>query len=327
VEPDAVELNRRLFHPVDLARFPVAERRSLCWSARQGARPISARIPPARTSSAGTAGSGADAQALREIMRQAAIAGGDIAMASFRPGQQTSARVRYKTGNSPVSDADEAVDAFLKETLTAALPSAGWLSEETRDDRVRLDHDLCWVVDPIDGTRAYCAGDSNWTVAIALVEKGRPLAGVVHAPALGEHYSAVRGAGAEMNGAPILASPREQALGARVAGPGPMVDKLEHYTGALTKMPRLPSLALRLARVASNDLDIALVSAHARDWDIAAADLLIEEAGGLLTGLDGFRPVYNLRDPQHETLISSGAPLHGEVLEGVQDFMRRNGWT
>lgn len=260
-------------------------------------------------------------------MRQAAIAAGDIAMASFRPGQQTSARVRYKAGNSPVSDADEAVDAFLLETLTASLPGAGWLSEETRDDRTRLDHDLCWVVDPIDGTRAYCAGDSNWTVAIALVEKGRPLAGVVYAPALGEHYSAVRGAGADMNGARIKASVLEKPIGARTAGPGPMVDALERYTGALTKMPRLPSLALRLARVANDSLDIALVSGHARDWDIAAADLLIEEAGGMLTGLDGFRPIYNLRDPQHETLVSTGARLHQGVLENVQDLMRRNGWT
>lgn len=260
-------------------------------------------------------------------MREAAIAAGEIAMATFRPGQQTSARVRYKTGNSPVSDADEAVDVFLRQQLTAALPKAGWLSEETRDDRSRLEHDLCWVVDPIDGTRAYCAGDSNWTVAIALVEKGRPVIGVVYAPALAEHYSAIRNGGAELNGAPMQASRRAEARGARTAGPGPMVDKLERYTGALEKVPRLPSLALRLARVASDDIDVALVSAHARDWDIAAADLLIEEAGGMLTGLDGFRPLYNLRDPEHETLVSSGGLLHAEVLEGVQDFMRRNGWT
>lgn len=260
-------------------------------------------------------------------MRDAAIAGGAIAMESFRPGQETSARVRYKAGNSPVSDADEAVDAFLRETLTAALPTAGWLSEETRDDRSRLNHDICWVVDPIDGTRAYCRGDSNWTVAIALVDKGRPVVGVVLAPALGEHYSAVRGAGAEMNGAPISVSTRETARGARTAGPGPMVDALEHYTGALDKVPRLPSLALRLARVANNCIDVALISGHARDWDIAASDLLIEEAGGLLTGLDGFRPMYNLREPQHETLVSTGAQLHTEVLAGMQDLMRRNGWT
>lgn len=266
-------------------------------------------------------------QGLRLRMREAAIAAGDIAMASFRPGQQTSARVRYKAGNSPVSDADEAVDAFLKDTLTAALPSAGWLSEETRDDRSRLDHDICWVVDPIDGTRAYCAGDSNWTVAIALVDKGRPIIGVVLAPALDEHYSAVRGAGAEMNGAPIRATQRETPRGARTAGPGPMVDALERYTGALEKVPRLPSLALRLARVANDSIDVALVSAHARDWDIAASDLLIEEAGGVLTGLDGFRPTYNLRDPEHETLVSAGAQLHTDVLEGMQDLMRRNGWT
>ncbi|MFC0283897.1 3'(2'),5'-bisphosphate nucleotidase CysQ [Camelimonas abortus] len=260
-------------------------------------------------------------------MRQAAVAGGEIAMASFVPGRPTSARVRYKAGNSPVSDADEAVDAYLMETLTRALPAAGWLSEETRDDLTRLQHDLCWVVDPIDGTRAYCRGDSHWTISIALVQGGRPVIGVVHAPALGEHYSAIRGRGAQRNGQPAFASRRETARGARAAGPGPMVDQLENYTGDLVKTPKLPSLALRLARVAAGDIDVALVSANARDWDIAAADLLIEEAGGALTGLDGFLPTYNLHDPQHGALVSAGRSLHAEVLQGVQDLMRRNGWS
>ena len=141
-------------------------------------------------------------------------------MRDFRWGEKTSAQVHTKHGGSPVTAADLAVDRYLRERLRAAFPDAGWLSEETADDLSRLDKASLLVVDPIDGTRAFLAGDPRWTVSIALVLDGRPIAGVVHAPALGETYAAALGCGARLDGAPIHASAQAGAARARwSAGP------------------------------------------------------------------------------------------------------------
>jgi myo-inositol-1(or 4)-monophosphatase len=127
-----------------------------------------------------------DVAAARDCLIDAAREAGAIALTYFRPGERTSARIDYKAGGSPVTEADFAVDAFLRARLGAAFPGAGWLSEETEDDPRRLACSNILIVDPIDGTRGFLAGDPRWAVSIALVVAGRPVAGVVHAPALAE---------------------------------------------------------------------------------------------------------------------------------------------
>jgi myo-inositol-1(or 4)-monophosphatase len=119
-------------------------------------------------------------------------AAGEIALAAFRPGAPTTARVSWKEGNSPVTEADHAVDALLRARLSAAFPDAGWLSEETADDPVRLTRRRTLIVDPIDGTRGFMTGDDRFCVCAALAEEGRPVAGVVHAPARGETFAAAQ---------------------------------------------------------------------------------------------------------------------------------------
>jgi myo-inositol-1(or 4)-monophosphatase len=250
---------------------------------------------------------------LREMAREAGL----IAQGYFRLNQQTTARIWSKVGGSPVTEADVSVDAFLKVRLSSELPQAGWLSEETRDDLSRMDKRLVWIVDPIDGTRAFMAGDPDWSISIALLADGQPVAGVVHAPALGALYEAGQGGGSFRNGNLITASGRVDLARARVAGPRPLVDALERETGAFDRAPRMPSLALRLARVAEGAIDVGLVSRDARDWDIAAADLIIAEAGGCLTAPNGKRPVYNQREPVHGTLVSAGPHLHDAVLQSL----------
>jgi myo-inositol-1(or 4)-monophosphatase len=257
---------------------------------------------------------GLDALAL---LREAAIEAGRIAMASFRPGTMTSARIWSKDGGSPVTEADLAADAFLRERLMAALPAAGWLSEETADDPARLARDLVFIVDPIDGTRAFLSGDPNWSVSVALVANGEPVAGVVHAPALDLTYEATRGKGATINSNPLSVSARASVSGARVAGPKPLVDRLARHHDPLERLPKVPSLALRLARVAAGEIEIGLVSAAARDWDIAAADLILREAGGLLTTLEGDTPPYNTPETIHGPMIGAGAALHEAALRAI----------
>src|SRR5215210_4388071 len=120
---------------------------------------------------------------LMPLAREAARDAGALALRFFRSGLTTSAKIWSKAGGSPVTEADMAVDTFLKVKLSEALPEAAWLSEETADDRHRLGRDLVWIVDPIDGTRAFLSGSHDWSVAIALLSGGDPILGIVYAPA------------------------------------------------------------------------------------------------------------------------------------------------
>jgi myo-inositol-1(or 4)-monophosphatase len=237
----------------------------------------------------------------------AARRGGEIALGYFRDGAATPASVSYKAGDSPVTEADFAVDAALNASLRAAFPQAGWLSEESEDDSARLACETVLVLDPIDGTRAFMRGDSCWAVALALLEGGRPVAGVIHAPALGETYAAARGAGATLNGAPIRAARVETLEGARVGGPRGLRQALATQAGFRAEAgPPSPSLAYRLASVAAGRLEIGLAGPGSHDWDIAAADIILEEAGaGLVEG--GMSVRYNQAGTRHHALVA--APL------------------
>ncbi|MEP9352356.1 3'(2'),5'-bisphosphate nucleotidase CysQ [Xanthobacter sp. KR7-65] len=240
-------------------------------------------------------------------------AAGELALAMFRAGLKT-----WTKGNdSPVTDADMAVDAFLRERLTALDPAIGWLSEESVDGPERLAARRLWVVDPIDGTRAFMAAGADWAVSVALVEDGRPVAAVLFAPASGELFTAVAGAGALHNGRPLAIAPRTRLDGARVAGPAADLDAIAR-TAPIERLPRIRSLALRLARVATGEIDVAFSGANSNDWDLAAADLIVEEARGLLTTRDGARLRYNAPVPRHASLVCAGAPLHAEALGALK---------
>ncbi len=264
---------------------------------------------------------------LARLMRTVAHEAGEIAMASFQAGAPTTARIWNKEGGSPVTEADIAVDTFLKARCAEALPEAAWLSEETVDDPARLGKDLVWVVDPIDGTRAFMAGVPDWCVCIALLSGNTPVLGIVHAPALnvagsaqtsGATYEALAGAGATLNGNNIRATAGTNAS-PRIAGPKPMLEALALHM-PLAPQPRVPSLALRLVRVADGSLDGGIVSPDSRDWDLAAADLIVEEAGGLVTSLDNARLAYNRPRPVHATLVVAGADLHPALLAAARQM-------
>lgn len=250
---------------------------------------------------------------VEEITREA----GAVAMRYFQPGLTTSARIWSKAGGSPVTEADVAVDTFLKVRLSQILPEAAWLSEETRDDPRRIGKPFVWIVDPIDGTRAYMSGHDDWSIAIALLVEDAPALGVVYAPAHAVFYEAVRGAGAFRNGQPIEASAVEGIATCSVAGPKPFVDRLARHAPSLQRAPRVPSLALRIARVAEGSIDVGLVSSDARDWDIAAADLILAEAGGVLTAVNGQVPAYNRAEPIHGELVASPRRLHPAIIAAM----------
>jgi myo-inositol-1(or 4)-monophosphatase len=211
-----------------------------------------------------------------------------------------------KDHGSPVSEIDMAVDALLRRELAAIAPDAGWLSEETPP--AGLTAPRLWIVDPIDGTRAFIAGRPDWTISVALVEAGRPVVAALYAPVTEEFFLAAAGAGARRNGIPIGVSGGDAIAGARIAGPRSLLDRLGAAVPDLAIMPRVHSLALRLARVADGTLDIALAGRDARDWDLAAADLLVHEAGGALTTPEGTRIAYNGATATHGGLVAASKP-------------------
>jgi myo-inositol-1(or 4)-monophosphatase len=252
----------------------------------------------------GSLGSERAAAAL-EALAAAARLGGEAALTDFRPGGPTRATIAYKHGDSPVTSADLAVDRQLAAALRPQFPEAGWLSEETEDDLDRLNKTRLLVLDPIDGTRAFMRGDPCWTVAIALVENGRPVAGVVHAPALGETFAASLGRGATLNGEPIHAARLAALEGVRVAGPRGLTAAFAAAAGFRpAPAPKTPSLAYRLACVAAGRIEIGLAGANSQDWDIAAADVILREAGAEL--LEGGSEVrYNQSDTRHGPLLAA----------------------
>jgi myo-inositol-1(or 4)-monophosphatase len=220
---------------------------------------------------------------------------------------------------SPVSDADIAVDVLLRERLTADNASIAWLSEESVDDLARLDARYVWIVDPIDGTRAYIAGLPDWAVSAALVENGRPVAGCLYAPVSDEFFFAVVGQGATRNGATIAASPGAALAQARIAAPRKLLDRLQAIAPPFSVMPRTHSLALRLARVAEGTFDAGIAGGNSHDWDLAAADLLVHEAGGALTSFAGGTVTYNRPVPRHGTLVAAGRDRHAALVELFRD--------
>jgi len=230
-----------------------------------------------------------------------------------------------KEHNSPVSEVDIAVNQLLKERLAAIVPDAGWLSEESEDDPARLTASRVWIVDPIDGTRSFIAGRPDWTISVAFVEARRPIVAALYAPVSEELFLAVAGAGATRNGLPIKATPGSAIEGARIAGPRGILDRLAAVVPAFTVPPRIHSLALRLARVADGTLDAALASNTSRDWDLAAADLLVHEAEGALTTIAGTTLAYNGASTVHDVLVAAGLVRHQTLtvlMRNHQDLLR-----
>jgi myo-inositol-1(or 4)-monophosphatase len=248
------------------------------------------------------------------LLSDAAARAGDIAMRYYRRDPD----VWTKVGDSPVSEADIAVDTFLREALMRARPDYGWLSEETLDARSEGVSGRAFVVDPIDGTRAFIEGRKTWCVSVAIVEDGRPIAGVLDCPARQERFWEVQGRGAWKNGEALQVRPPRGP--ARVTGPKELIDRLAMPPGQLDRAPYVPSLAYRIAMVASGRLDASFVKPNSHDWDLAAADLILHEAGGSLLTRWGHPPRYLAVDPRHGTLAAGSGELLKRLSLTIADL-------
>jgi myo-inositol-1(or 4)-monophosphatase len=251
-----------------------------------------------------------DRPRLEEIVREA----GRMALARW-PGDGHAPDVWEKAPGNFVSEADMAVDAFLKRELGLLLPSASWLSEETVDAPERLGEDglgggLLWLVDPIDGTRDFVRGRRGWAVSVALVNSGRPLLGILDAPARGEFWSGEAGRGAWRNGARLSASQRQHLPGARVP-----TEALPKVDSDLTIVDQPNSIALRIAMVAADEADLVATLRWGYEWDIGAAALIAREAGAAVTDAFGAPLGYNKRDPRAFGVLVSAPAIHAAAVE------------
>ncbi len=237
-----------------------------------------------------------------------------LAFASWREGAAPDCKVWEKTKGTPVCDIDMEVDALLKERLAGILPEAAWLSEETVDDSGRLDARLLWLVDPIDGTRDYVRGRSGWCVSVALVADGKPVFAVMAAPVQGKLWVAAAGEGVTCNGERLSASTRTEFPGSRVpAAELPKIDR------DLVTVEQPNSIAMRMTMVACDRADLVATLRWGNEWDIAAAHLVAQEAGAVVSDALGKPIVYNKREPLDFGLICCAPGIHDAAVERLAE--------
>ncbi|MCF8470925.1 MAG: 3'(2'),5'-bisphosphate nucleotidase CysQ [Parvibaculum sp.] len=253
----------------------------------------------------------ADFSLLKEAVREA----GALAMRYFQNDFKTWSKDH---DNTPVTEADIAVNNLLRARLMGARPDYGWLSEETEDDVSRLSRPFVWMVDPIDGTRAFSKGKPHFAISVALVTEGRPVLAALFNPATDEFFEAEEGAGARLNDTPIHVSDCNDIEGCRMVAFAPMF-KHPAWSKSWPDMDIFDrnSVAYRIALVASGQADATLALNGKNDWDLAAADLIVHEAGGCMTTHDGTGLLYNRPSTRHPSLLAAGPALYGAIFERV----------
>lgn len=237
------------------------------------------------------------------------VAAGDAAMAYFRNG----VAVAKKSDNSPVTQADHEVEARLQKFLRARYPKAAFFGEETGEHAGAGDPGLRFVVDPIDGTRAFVRGLPTWSVLVGVEAEGVPVVGVAYMPAIQECFVGVQGGGATCNGKPLRVS-TVKSLDAALVSHG----AIEQFLGT-----GLEDSLLALGKAAYTTRGFAdfegyrqvllgradaMVDPGVQPYDVCAAAVLIKEAGGRFSSIDGQDSVYG------GSGLATNGLVHDELL-------------
>ena len=221
-------------------------------------------------------------------------------------------------GAGPVSEADLAVNRYLEDLLRGARPDYGWLSEESEQEPSRLDAERCFIIDPIDGTRAFIDGQEGFSHSLAVATGDRVTAAVVHLPVRRLTYAARPGAPATLNGATITPTDSDLA-GARVLTARTTTEPQHWKGGTVPPFTRefRPSLAWRLCLAAEGRFDAALSLRPAWEWDIAAGALIAECAGAQVSDRHGRRMRFNSAGAMVDGLVVAGPRLHGALIAAL----------
>ena len=231
--------------------------------------------------------------------------------------------IRHKSKDNPVTSADLAADKYLKETLIRQFPDDGWLSEETADSPQRLNRKRVWVVDPLDGTKEFVRGLPEFAISVALVEGAEPRIAVVYNPARDDLFAAAKNRGACRGGSIIRVSAQTELQGSNI-----FVSRSEHSKrlfGSLqecTSVRSIGSIAYKLALVAAGEADLSISIRPKSEWDVCAGALLVQEAGGMVTDLNGCRLEFNRRIPSVEGIVAANGTLHSLAMEWISQKHR-----
>jgi len=251
-----------------------------------------------------------------DLLIQAAHRAGEIATQFSGPEAK---RWDKPEGAGPVTEADLAVNAMLEDMLPKARPDYGWLSEESEDNSDRLARDHVFIIDPIDGTRSFAAGSTTWAHALAVAEQGEVTAAVIYLPQRDLMYTAAKDQGAQCNGAPIAVSDLTDLTMADVLAARPIMEP-HHWKGGqapdFTRSYR-PSLAYRMAKVADGRFDAMLTLRPSWEWDIAAGDLILREAGGQISDRAGLPLMFNNPHPQLNGVVATNFELHRALIAAL----------
>jgi len=236
---------------------------------------------------------------------EAAQAGGEVVA---RHASSENRTAREKSHDNPVTAADLEANTAICARLRAAFPGDALLSEETADRAERLAAERVWIVDPLDGTKEFIEGVPQFAVSIALVLRGRPVAGCIFDPSTGESFWAAAGAGAFL-GATRIAVSREASLAKAVLLSSRTEMKrgqVEPFRPLVARIEPVGSVALKLAWIAAGRADLWLSAAPKSEWDVCAGDLLVREAGGVFRELGRGERAYNQRDVLLQPPLAAG---------------------
>lgn len=253
---------------------------------------------------------------------QAALDAAREVFARFTPG---AIETEYKAGHDPVTEADRAVDAVLRQNLLR--DGEGWLSEETADNAARLDKQRVWIVDPLDGTREFVMGLPEFCVSIGYIENGKPVAGGIYNPATQESFLGAVDSGVLYNGKPAQASLRTSLAGALVLASRSEVKRGEwkQFENAPFRTQAMGSVAYKLALVAAGKADVTFTLTPKNEWDVAAGAALVQSAGGFVLTLENSPLVCNRKNPLISGLLAGGPDLRKELLALVDQHLEAAG--
>jgi len=249
---------------------------------------------------------------------EAALEAARTVFARFTPG---AIETEYKIGHDPVTEADRAVDAVLRQNLLR--DGEGWLSEETIDDFSRLDKRRVWVIDPLDGTREFVQGIPEFCVSIGFVEDGRPVAGGICNPATNQTFIGAIDCGVLYNGEPARPSRRATLKGSLILASRSEVKRGEwqQFQSGEYQIRPMGSVAYKLALVSAGLADITFTLTPKNEWDVAAGAALVASAGGFVSTLENTPLVCNRKNPLLTGLLASGPFLKEELLSAVQSHL------
>jgi myo-inositol-1(or 4)-monophosphatase len=245
---------------------------------------------------------------------EAALEAARGVFARFTPG---AIETEYKIGHDPVTEADRAVDAAMRQILLRE--GEGWLSEESADDMSRLSKNRAWVVDPLDGTREFVQGIPEFCVSIGFVEGGQPVAGGICNPATNETIIGAIDAGVLYNGKPAKSSQRTTLKGSLILASRSEVKRGEwqQFLSDEYQIRPMGSVAYKLGLVSAGLADITFTLTPKNEWDVAAGAALVASSGGFVATLDNAPLQCNRRNPLLSGLIASGPFLREELLAAV----------